>query len=174
MLKEKKRKIIDELIDDISRSEIIIATNYQGLTAKQMSELRQTLAKAGSEYRVVKNTLARIAADKANKGRMVDIVDGPVALAFSHSDITGLAKALNQYIKSKESPLQIRGALLGERVLKPEEVITLANLPSKEVLISQLIAWLQAPMIGFRDILGFPLQGLITVLQNRKEQVSEQ
>jgi len=139
-----------------------------------MGELRHALAKVGGEYRVVKNTLARIAADKADKGRMVDIVDGPVALAFSHSDLAGLAKALNQYIRSTESPLQIRGALLGERILKPEEVINLANLPPKEVLISQLVAWLQAPIISLRDVLGFPLQGLIAVLQNRKKEVSEQ
>ena len=173
MLKEKKIQIIDELIDDISRSEIIIATNYQGLTAKQMSDLRQALTKVGGEYRVVKNTLACIAAAKADKGRMAEIVDGPVALAFSHSDLTGLAKTLNQYVKSTESTLQITGAVLGERILTPEEVVTLANLPSKEVLISQLIAWLQAPIIGLRDVLSFPLQGLIAVLQNKKEKISE-
>jgi len=174
MLKEKKRGLIDKLAGDLSQSEIVIVTNYRGLTAKQMSELRQDLMKGGNEYHVVKNTLARIAAKKAGKERMIDIIDGPVALAFGYGNIVSLVKALNQYIKSTESPLKIKGGLLGERLLTPEEVTSLASLPSKEVLISQLIAWLQVPMIGLCDVFSFPLQGLITVLQNRKQQFSEQ
>ena len=173
MLKEKKGQIIDRLTSDLSRSEIIISTNYKGLSAKQMEELRQTLTKAGGEFHVVKNTLTCIAANKVGKERLVDIIDGTVAIAFSYGDIVGLAKALNQYMKGTELPLKIRGALLGERILTSEEVIILASLPSKEVLISQLIAWLQAPMIGLRDAINFPLQGLVTVLQNRKEKFNE-
>jgi len=122
----------------------------------------------------VKNTLARIAAKKAGKERMINIIDGPVALAFGYGNIVSLVKALNQYIKSTESPLKIKGGLLGDRLLTPEEVTSLASLPSKEVLISQLITWLQVPMIGLRDVFSFPVQGLITVLQNRKQQFSEQ
>jgi len=174
MLKEKKRQLIDRLTDDLSRSDIVIATNYRGLSTKQMSELRQTLAKAGAEYHVVKNTLTCIAADRAGKKRMVDIIDGPVALAFSSGNAVSLAKALNQYIKSTESPLKIVGGLLGERILVPEEVINLASLPSREVLISQLMAWLQAPISGLAAVLNSPLQGLIAVLQGRKEKSSEQ
>ena len=174
MLKEKKGQIIDRLTNDLSRAEIIIATNYKGLSNKQMEELRQTLTKAGGEFHVVKNTLTCIAANKAGKERLVDIIDGPVALAFSHGDIVGVAKALNQYTRGTELSFKIRGALLGERLLTSEEVIILASLPSKEVLISQFIAWLQVPIIGLRDAFNFPLQGLVTVLQNRKEKLNEQ
>ena len=169
MLREKKGQIIDKIAGDLSRTEIIIATNYQGLTTKQMNELRQALAKAGGEYHVVKNTLTCIAANKVGKERMVDIIDGPVALAFGYGDVVSLVKALNQYIKSTGLPLKIKGGLLEERVLTPEEVIGLATLPPKEVLISQLIAWLQVPIVSLRDTLNFPLQGLITVLQNKEE-----
>jgi large subunit ribosomal protein L10 len=172
MLREKKGQIIDKLTGDLSQSTIIIATNYQGLPAKQMAELRHILAKADADYHVVKNTLIRFAADKAGKSRVMDIIEGPVALVFGHGDAVNLAKALSQYIKSMELPLQIRGGLLEDRVLTSTEVLNLANLPPKEVLIAQVIGQLQAPMRGLHNILNFPLPGLLNVLQRRVEKLS--
>jgi large subunit ribosomal protein L10 len=172
MLREKKVQIVSNLADDLSRSTIIIATNYQGLLAKQMAELRNALAKAGVEYHVVKNTLVYRAADQAGKPQLRDIIEGPVALAFGSDDIVNTAKALNQYIKSAALPLQIRGGLLGDRILLPEEVVSLANLPTREVLISKLIGQLQAPIGTLHNILNLPLQGLLNVLQNRAQTIS--
>jgi large subunit ribosomal protein L10 len=171
MLKEKKVQIVGNLTDGLSRSNIIIATNYQGLLAKQMAELRNALAEAGVGYHVVKNTLVFRAADQAGKPQLRDIIEGPVALAFG-DDIVNTAKALNQYIKSAALPLQIRGGLLGNRILLPEEVVSLANLPTREVLISKLLGQLQAPVITLHNILNLPLQGLLNVLQNRAQTIS--
>jgi len=173
MLREKKVQIVSNLADDLSRSTIIIATNYQGLLAKQMSELRNALAKAGVGYHVVKNTLVYRAADQVGKPQLKDIIEGPVALAFGYDDIANAAKALNQYIKSAALSLQIIGGLLGDQVLPPEEVISLANLPSKEVLVSKLIGQLQAPVGTLHNVLNFPLQGLLNVLQNRAQTISK-
>jgi len=172
MLREKKVQIVNNLADDLSRSNIIIATNYQGLLAKQMAELRNALAKAGVEYHVVKNTLVYRAADQAGKPQLRDIIEGPVALAFGYNDIVNTAKALNQYIKSAALSLQIKGGLLGDRILLPEEVVSLANLPTREVLISKLIGQLQAPIGTLHNILNLPLQGLLNVLQNRAQTIS--
>lgn len=164
---------MSNLADDLSRSTIIIATNYQGLLAKQMAELRNALAKAGIEYHVVKNTLVYRAADQASKPQLKDIVKGPVALAFGYDDAVNAAKALNQYIKSAALSLQIRGALLGDRILLPEEVVNLTNLPPREVLIAKLIGQLQAPVGTLHNILSIPLQGLLNVLQNRVQTISK-
>jgi large subunit ribosomal protein L10 len=172
MLREKKVQIVSSLADDLSRSAIIIATNYQGLLAKQMAELRNALAKAGIEYHVVKNTLVYRAADQAGKPQLRDIIEGPVALAFGYDDVVNTAKALNQYIKSTALSLQIIGGLLGNRILLPEEVVSLANLPAREVLISRLIGQLQAPIGTLHNILNLPLQGLLNVLQNRAQTIS--
>ena len=172
MLREKKVQIVSNLADDLSRSTIIIATNYQGLLAKQMAELRNALSKAGIGYHVVKNTLVYRAADQAGKPQLRDIIEGPVALAFGYDDIVNTAKALNQYIKSEALSLQIRGGLLGDRILLPEEVVSLANLPTREVLISKLIGQLQAPIGTLHNILNLPLQGLLNVLQNRAQTIS--
>ena len=173
MLKEKKRQIIDKLAEDLVRSNILISTNYQGLSAKQMAELRNALAKTGAEYHVVRNTLTRFAADKAGKPQVMSIIEGPTALAFGHNDAINLAKVLSQYIKSTESPLQIRGGLLGDRILTSEEVLGLASLPSKEVLISQLIGQLQAPISSLYNVLSFPLRGVLNVLHLRIQEFSE-
>ena len=173
MLKEKETQGVTKLTDDLSRSTIIIATNYQGLPAKQMAELRNALATAGAEYHVVKNTLARFAADKAGKSQLMNIIEGPVALAFGYGDTVNLAKVLSQYMKSTESTLQIRGGLLGERILLPEEVASLADLPPKEVLVSQLITQLRIPMSTLHNVLNFSLQGLLNVLQSRTQKFSE-
>jgi large subunit ribosomal protein L10 len=165
MLKEKKMEIVSSLVDDLSGSTIIIATNYQGLLAKQMADLRDALAKAGVEYHVVKNTLLYRAADQAGKSQLRDIIEGPVALAFGHDDVVSAVKTLNQYIKSSALSMQIRGGLLGDRILPPEELASLANLPPREVLISRLLGQLQAPVATLHNLLSFPLQGLLTVLQ---------
>lgn len=173
MLREKKVQIVSNLADELSRSTIVIATNYQGLLAKQIAELRNALSKAGVGYHVVKNTLVYRAADQAGKPQLRDIIEGPVALAFGYDDIVNTAKALSQYIKSAALPLQIRGGLLGDRILPPEEVAILADLPPRDVLISRLIGQLQAPIGTLHNILSFPLQGLLNVLQNRAQAISK-
>jgi large subunit ribosomal protein L10 len=167
MLKEKKAQIVSNLVDGLSQSTIIIATTYQGLPAKQMADLRNALSKAGIGYHVVKNTLVYRAADQASKPHLKDIVKGPMALAFGYDDAVIAAKAFNQYIKATGLPLQIKGALLGDRVLFPEELASLANLPPREVLISRLIGQLQAPVVTLHNILNSPLRGFLTVLQNK-------
>jgi len=173
MLKEKKMQIVSSLTDDLLRSSIIISTNYHGLLAKQMAELRNTLSEAGIEYHVVKNTLVYRAADRAGKPQVMNIIEGPVALAFGYDDEVRAAKLLNQYIKSASSSLQIRGGLLGDRVLTPEEVMSLATLPPREVLVSKLIGQLQAPVGILHNVLSSPVHGLVNVLQNKAQTTKE-
>lgn len=173
MLREKKAQIVSNLADDLSRTTIVIATDYRGLLAKQMAELRNALAKAGVGYHVVKNTLAYRAADQIGKPQLRDIIEGPVALAFGYDDVVNVAKALNQYIKSTTLPLEIKGGLLGDRILPPEEVLRLASLPPREVLIARLLGQLQAPVGSLHNLLNFPLRGLLNVLQSRAQAASK-
>ena len=172
MLREKKMQVVDNLTDQLSGSTIIISTNYRGLVAKQMEELRRTLAKSNVTYHVVKNTLLRRAAEEVGKPQLMDIVEGPVALAFGHDDVADAARALSQYVRSGGSSLEIRGALLGERILGPEEVTGLATLPSREVLVARLIGQLQAPVGALHNVLSSPLRGLLFVLQGRAKAIS--
>jgi large subunit ribosomal protein L10 len=173
MLKEKKAQVVSDLADSLSRSAIIIATNYQGMLAKQMTELRQTLADANIEYQVVKNTLVYRAADRAGRPEIMAVVEGPVALAFGYDDVANTARVLTQYVKSGVSPMQIRGGLLGDRVLRVEEVASLANLPPREALVSRLLGQLQAPVSSLHNALSSPLRALVYVLQNRAQTIGQ-
>jgi large subunit ribosomal protein L10 len=165
MLREKKVQIIAKLADALSQSTIVIATSYQGVPTKEMTMLRRTLADTDVNYHVVKNTLARLAARRAGKEQLIGIIDGPTAMAFSYGDAGKAAKALNQYVKSTGLAVQIKGGLLGERVLSADEIMTLANLPPKGELISHLMAQLQAPVRSLHNVLSAPLCGLCNVVQ---------
>ena len=167
MLKEKKRQIIDQLADDLSRSTIVIATSYQGVAAREMTGLRRNLADIDVSYRVIKNTLACLAAQRVGKEQLEAVIDGPTALAFGYDDVARVAKVLNQCLKSKGSAMQIKGALLGERVLSADDVEALANLPPREELIALLIAQLQAPVRRLHNSLSSPMRGVCNVLQAR-------
>lgn len=172
MLRERKEQIVVELAETLSRSTIIVMTNYQGATTKQMNELRGHLAKIGVEYHVVKNTLLRLALEKAGRMEMVSLIDGPIALAFGYDDVLSPVKALNQHIKSANLPLTFRGGLLGKQVLAASEILDMANLPPREVLIARLIGQIQAPLSNLHGILNAPLQRLMCPLQARIQKIS--
>lgn len=173
MLREEKSRIIEQLVDRLSRSTIVIATSYQGLSARDMAGLRLALIGAPVSYQVVKNTLTRFAAQRSGKEEIMNIIDGPTALLFGYDDVVDAARAFNQSVKSTGVTVQIKGALLGDRTLSANEVMALSNLPSKEILISQLIAQLQAPARNLHNVLSFPLYVLSNVLQARIQNLTE-
>ncbi len=171
MLKEKKEQMIDELASRLSRCTIAVATDYRGLTAKEMVQLRRRLTALGIEYRVIKNTLTRFAAEKASKKQLETFLAGPVAIAFGYDDVIKPAQVLREHIRSTGSVLQIKGGILGDRLLTAEDVANLANLPPREVLISSLMGQLQAPLQALHNVLSAPLRGLLNVMQARIQQV---
>src|SRR4030042_3699760 len=168
MLKKKeKEKIIDELTNSLSNCTIAIATDYRGLTAKDMVQLRKQLRAGGVEYQVAKNTLTRFAADKAGKKQLEPLLSGPLAVAFGYDDVIKPAKILRDFIRSSGASLKIKGGLLGDRLLSTEEVSALANIPSREVLASQLVGQLISPLYSLHTVLSAPLRGLAYVIQAR-------
>lgn len=173
MLREKKAQAISRLEDHISRSSIVIATGYQGLTAQGMAGVRSNLADADVEWHVVKNNLLRFAARSLDKEQLMEVVEGPTALLFGYDDAVRAAKAVSQYSKSKESRIIIKGGLLRDRVLSASEVLAIANLPPREALYGQLAAQLQAPMSRLQRALNWPAQALHNVLQARLQAMSE-
>lgn len=171
MPKDKKIQAVNELKDKFSRANIMLVTDYRGLSAKEMTELRRQLSRSRVEYRVVKNTLARLAANQAGRGEMVVFFDGPVAIAFGYDDEIEPARCLVEYVRDSGSILQIKGGMMGDRVLNSQDVQTLATLPAKEVLISQLVGQMLAPLQSLQNILMMPLRGMLTVLQARMHQL---
>jgi large subunit ribosomal protein L10 len=171
MLKQKKEQMIDELTNSLSRCTIAVATDYRGLTAKEMVQLRRRLSTVGIEYRVIKNTLTRFAAEKAGKKQLELLLNGPVAIAFGYDDVLKPAQILREHIRAAGSALQIKGGILGDKLLTPEDITSLATMPSREVLIARLMGQLQAPLQALHNVLSAPMRGFLNVMQARVKQL---
>ena len=118
MSKEKKAQIIDSLQETFSKCSVGILTDYRGLTVPQITGLRRKLGESGVEYKVVKNTLARFAAERAERADLAPSFVGPVAIAFGYGDIVEPARVLTDYIRTSNLELPIKGGFLVDR-LKP-------------------------------------------------------
>ena len=171
MSREKKAQIIDELQDVFSKCNIGILTDYRGLSAAEINGLRRRLKEAGIDYRVVKNTLAQFAAERAGRDELVGLFEGPIAIASGYSDITEPAKVLADYIRTSRLELSIKGGFLSDRPLTSEDVATLSTLPSREILISKVLAGMQSPIVNLVGVLGNPIRGIMGVLQARIKQL---
>ncbi len=169
--KERKAQVIDRLQDAFARCSVGILVDYRGLTTPEMTALRRRLRESQSEYKVVKNTLARLAATRAGKEDLAGSFEGPVAITFGYGDISAPSKALASYIAASKTNLNIRGGFLGGRLLTSEEVMSLATLPSREVLVARILGQLKNPISILASCLTSPLRGMMGVLQARIKQL---
>jgi large subunit ribosomal protein L10 len=171
MSREKKTQIIDSLQHLFSQCSIGILTDYRGQSANEMTELRRRLRELGIEYKVVKNTLARFAAQRAGREELLSFFEGPVAIAFGFGGITEPAKALADYIETSKASMSIKGGFLTDRLLTKEEVTTLSTLPSREVLLARVLSGVQSPISALVSQLTAPMRGIIAGLQARIQQL---
>jgi large subunit ribosomal protein L10 len=171
MPREKKTEIIESLQGLFSRCSVAVLTDYRGQSANQMTELRRRLSEAGINFKVVKNTLARFAAQRSGREELVGFFEGPVAIAFGYGDITEPAKALASYIEESKVGMTIKGGFLADRLLTKEEVTILSTLPSKEVLLTRVVGGVQGPISALVGQLAAPMTGLIAGLQARIQQL---
>src|SRR5436853_250492 len=134
---EAKAQAIDEIAKKLRDSKVVIFTNYRGLTVKDLAELRGKLRPAQVHYEVVKNTLTRFAAQKADiEADLSSVLEGPTAIGFGYDDVVQAAKAMNDYARTSRV-LEIKAGLLDKRLLSAAEITSLAALPPKPVLQAQ-------------------------------------
>lgn len=153
---EEKQKIVDSIKQKIEGSKGIVLADYRGLTVSQVTGLRVELRNAGIEYRVLKNTMVRRAANEVGLEGLDEFLEGPTALAFS-PDPVAPAKILIEYSK-KNKNLKIKAGVVEGKVVGPEKVKDLADLPSREVLLSKVLAGMQAPLQGMVNVLQAPIR----------------
>jgi large subunit ribosomal protein L10 len=171
MSREKKAQIIDSLQEMFSKCSAGVLTDYRGLSTAEITDLRRKLRASGIDYRVVKNTLARFAAKRVGMDELADSLEGPVAIAFGYGEITEPAKVLADYIRTSKSILSVKGGFLGDRLLTSGDMEALATLPTREVLISRVIAGMQSPITALVSVLAGPIRGVRGVLQARIQQL---
>ncbi|WP_449538468.1 50S ribosomal protein L10 [Ferdinandcohnia sp. Marseille-Q9671] len=142
---EQKKQIVTEIADKLRESKSTVVVDYRGLSVAEVTELRKQLRDAGIEFKVYKNTLTRRAAEQAELAGLNDALTGPNAIAFSNEDVVAPAKILNDFAKKHEA-LEIKAGVIEGNIATLEDVKALAELPSREGLLSMLLSVLQAPI----------------------------
>lgn len=140
----EKEQLVSELATKLKDSTTTVVADYRGLTVAQVTELRKTLREAGVEFHVLKNTMTRRAANQADLSELEQYLVGPTAVAFSE-DVVAPAKILSDFAKKNDS-LKVKAGVVEGQVVGFEQIKALADLPSREGLLSMLLSVLQAPM----------------------------
>ncbi len=169
MARPEKEALVQELTVKFTDSKSIVIANYLGLNVADMTELRKQLREAGVEFKVVKNTLASLAADNVEMDFMKDYFNGPTAIAFGVEDAVSPAKVLVDFAEEHEV-LEIKGGALDGTQINVEKVKSLAKIPPKEQLLAQVFAGMKAPITGLVNVLQGNTRGLVQVLNQIKEQ----
>ncbi|MEK6674003.1 MAG: 50S ribosomal protein L10 [Nitrospirota bacterium] len=143
--KEEKGQAISELKKKFSEAKAVIFTDYKGMTVAELSELRRVLYGDGLDYKVVKNTLARIASQDTPVSVAKGSFKGPLAVAIGYADPVTAAKRISGFAK-KNDKLKLCGGVIEGKLYGTEEIKAIADLPSREVLLSMLAGTLQAPL----------------------------
>lgn len=171
MSREKKKQIISELEEIFTGSTAAVFSDYRGLSAAQLTEMRRKLKAEAVSYRVVKNTMARFAADRAGKPFITDLLEGPVGIAYGYGEVADPARLILEYVSGAKLEVTIKGGFIGDRLLSTAEVYALAKLPSREVLIAQVLAGMQSPITALVTYLNSPMRGLAGLLSARIKQL---
>jgi len=170
----EKRAVVERLTEQIREADTMIVTDYRGLSVTQMADVRARLREAGTSFHIAKNTLARIAAEQAEKPELVEFLQGPTAIAFVSDDIPAAAKRLGE-IARQTRILTVRGGFMEGRTLSADEVRQLGELPSRDVLRAQVVGAVASPIQGAYNVLSAPLREFLVVLDQyiQKRQAEE-
>ena len=169
--KAEKAASVADITARLKASSTAVLADYRGMTVGQMRDLRSKLRGDGIEMIVVKNTLARRAAKAAGYEPLNAELVGPIAMLFAADDVSAPARILNEYIRANRK-MVIKAGLLEGQVIKAETVNELADLPSREVLLSRLLGAMQMPLASLASVLQAPLTKLartLDALRERKE-----
>ncbi|AUS88831.1 50S ribosomal protein L10 [Lysinibacillus sp. FSL K6-0057] len=145
---ENKQVQVQEITEKFQGAASVVVVDYRGLNVAQVTELRKQLREAGVEFKVYKNTLTRRAAEAAGLEGINEVLVGPNAIAFSNEDVVAPAKIINEFAKKNEA-LEIKAGIIEGTISSVEDVKALAELPSREGLLSMLLSVLQAPVRNF-------------------------
>lgn len=165
--KSDKQILVDSLSQKLGTAQALYYTDFTGLNVKRMTDLRRRLKKAGVEYVVIKNTLALRAVNES--GLISQRLKGPTGIIVAKDAVAG-AKVLSDFAKENDSKPAIKGGLFDGRALDVEQVKALANMPTREQLLSELAGTMQAPISQFLGVMNSMLSNFAGVLEALKEQ----
>jgi large subunit ribosomal protein L10 len=166
---DQKQEIIAELHEKFKETKVVILTDYKGLDVAAINDLRRKLREQNVEYRVVKNTMLRRAAENTGVVNISDSFKGPSAIAMSYEDPVAPASVLTKFVEDNKK-LEIKVGVLGDKVLSIDDIKALSSLPSKEVLLAQVLSAMNAVPTSLVSALSDVPRKMINVLQAIKDQ----
>ena len=169
MQRENKEAVIAEVAQLLTERPTVLLSDYRGLTVASLTELRGKLRESGARVKVVKNTLGIIAADRAGRDALKDLLSGPTAITFCGDDIVAAAKTLSDFARTHPQ-LIVRGGVLQTSVINADGVKTLASMPPRDVLVAQVVGTIAAPLTGLVTVLQGTISGFVRVLNQVAEQ----
>ena len=164
MNRTDKERIVKELEDKFSKSASSVFAEFRGLNVQNMEELRNRSRQANVEFAVIKNTLAQRAFQTLQIKESTDFFVGPTAVAFGWDDPITPIKVLNEFAKTNPQ-LVLKGGMIEGTLVSESKLGTLANLPPREILLSQLLMNMQSPLTGLVNVLSGPIRGLVNCLK---------
>ena len=168
LTKEQKKKIVEDLKEKIARQKAIIFVDFSGLRVKDLSNLRKKLKAANSELKVTKKTLLDLVFKKTGLAIEAKKIKGEIALIFGYNDGLSLAKMIYQFSEANPN-LKILGGFFEKKFREAEEIITLAQLPTREELLAKLVGTIFAPVSNLVNVLQGNIKGLIYALSGIKK-----
>lgn len=166
---EKKQQVVKEIEQKIQDATLVVFTDYRGITVSEMNELRNMLRMPGVEFKVLKNTMLEFALKNTGNAELADNIEGPNAVLFSNEDPVAPAKAIYDFIK-KHKKLEVKMGMVEGKVINADQVKALADLPSREALVAQVLGTMQAPITSFVTVLDANITGLVRALDQVRSQ----
>ncbi|MEA3493521.1 MAG: 50S ribosomal protein L10 [Candidatus Margulisiibacteriota bacterium] len=165
---ETKKKVVKDLKDKIEQSNIIVLSDYRGVSVKQITELRKALHKNGAGYKIVKNSLIKRAAEAAGFQGLDEHLAGPTALLIGNEDPVEPLKNLVEFVKDNEKG-EIKVGIFEKAIVDKKAISEIAKLPSREVLLAKVVGGFQAPICGLVNTLAGTIRKLVYALNAVKE-----
>ncbi|HOC08911.1 MAG TPA: 50S ribosomal protein L10 [Bacillota bacterium] len=158
-----KQQVVNEIKEKFQRAEAVVLVDYRGLNVAEVTELRKRFREAGADYKVYKNTLMTRALTELGMEELIPYLTGPNAVALGYGDPVVPAKIISEFAKDHDK-LEVKAGMISRKVIGAEGVKSLANLPSKEVLVAQALGGLNAPITGFVNVLQGNIRNLVYAL----------
>lgn len=171
LTRQEKEQMLQEYCEKLQRAQVLIWADYRGASVSQMQNLRGQLRPLGAEAAVVKNTLLRLALERAGLPVPRDIMAGPSAIAFVYDDVATITKVVTGFASANDRVFRIKGGMAGGKAIDASQVAALTTLPSREVLLSRVLGGIQAPVSGLVGTLAAVMRGFMNVLNARAEQL---
>ncbi len=166
---DQKKLVVENLEQKLENAKLIVFTDYRGLTVEEMNELRNRLRIAGVEFKVVKNTMVEFALKNKGHADVIPYITGPNAVLFSAEEPVAPLKIIYEFMKQTKK-MEVKVGILDDKLITSDQVKALSDLPSKEVLIAQVLGTMQAPITSFVYVLNANLTGLVRALDQIRSQ----